>query len=265
MPGKVRATDRAASRRIADAAAELDAALRAEGTPERAEQEKRYLKSALEHYGVTVPANRRVVLAFLQGGAGAGIAARELPALVETLWERGVFDLRFAAVELLTARAQELSVADLTWLEPLLRRSHTWALIDGLAVDVIAPILDGAPQAAPALRAGWARDEDFWLRRVALLTLLRSLRAGNDAAFAAFAALAEPLLPEREFFIRKAIGWCLREYGKQRPDALTAWLLPRAARASGLTVREAVRHLDAEQREALLSAHGLGRGARKAR
>lgn len=238
----------------AAAAADLDAALRLQGTPERAEQEKRYLKSALSHYGVTVPAIRKTVRAFLREGAGAILDQAALRPVTEALWDRDVFDLRFAAAELLTARAGDLGVADLAWLEPLLRRAHTWALIDGLAVDVVAPILRRDPEAAPEIRAGWAHDDDFWIRRTALLSFLRDLRAGDDDAFAGFTALAEQMLQEREFFIRKAIGWCLREYGKKRPDALAAWLLPRAARASGVTVREALRHLPSELRDAVLAA-----------
>jgi len=238
-----------------EAVDKIDAALRAEGTPERAVQEKRYLKSALTHYGATVPAIRRVALTFLREGAGAAFGAAELRLLTEELWDREVFDLRFAAAELLTARAGDLGIADLAWLEPLLRRAHTWALVDGLAVDVVTPILAGAPAAGRQVVARWARDDDFWIRRTALLSFLRGLRAGDDDAFARFAALAEPMLPEREFFIRKAIGWCLREYGKRRPDALAAWLMARAAGASGVTVREAVRHLPSVQREAVLAAY----------
>jgi 3-methyladenine DNA glycosylase AlkD len=62
------------------------------------------------------------------------------------------------------------------------------------------------------------------------------------------------MLEEREFFIRKAIGWVLRETGKRRPDLVTAWLEPRASRAAGLTVREAVKHLPDEDRDRVLRA-----------
>ena len=51
------------------------------------------------------------------------------------------------------------------------------------------------------------------------------------------------MLEEREFFIRKAIGWVLREAGKRRPDDVAAWLAPRTDRASGVTMREAVKYL----------------------
>jgi 3-methyladenine DNA glycosylase AlkD len=63
------------------------------------------------------------------------------------------------------------------------------------------------------------------------------------------------MLDEREFFIRKAIGWVLRETARKQPDLVYAWLEPRAGRASGVTVREAVKCLADEQRETILAAH----------
>jgi 3-methyladenine DNA glycosylase AlkD len=62
------------------------------------------------------------------------------------------------------------------------------------------------------------------------------------------------MLDEREFFIRKAIGWVLREAGKSRGTEVYEWLLPRATRASGVTIREAVKYLESDQREAILTA-----------
>ncbi len=63
------------------------------------------------------------------------------------------------------------------------------------------------------------------------------------------------MLDEKEFFIRKAIGWVLREVGKKRPDEVVAWLAPRTDRASGVTMREAVRYLPAGERERLMAAY----------
>jgi 3-methyladenine DNA glycosylase AlkD len=69
------------------------------------------------------------------------------------------------------------------------------------------------------------------------------------------------MLDESEFFIRKAIGWVLRETGKRRPDEVYAWLAPRTARASGVTMREAVKHLGAARGEALMRAYREKRAA----
>ena len=70
-----------------------------------------------------------------------------------------------------------------------------------------------------------------------------------------FLTRADRMLDEREFFIRKAIGWVLREAGKRRPDDVTAWLAPRTGRASGVTMREAVKYLRPAIREDLMTAY----------
>ena len=109
----------------------------------------------------------------------------------------------------------------------------------------------------------WASDDDLWIRRSALLAHLEPLRAGGGD-FARFGRYADQMLDEREFFIRKAIGWILRDTARKRPDLVFEWLLPRAARAAGLTVREAVKPLAPEQREAILAARNPGTDGRGA-
>jgi 3-methyladenine DNA glycosylase AlkD len=124
--------------------------------------------------------------------------------------------------------------------------------VDGLGGDVGGSIISRHPDAASTLDR-WSTDPNFWTRRAALLALIDSLKLGAD--FGRFAGYADSMLEEREFFIRKAIGWVLREVGKKRPRDVYGWLLPRAQRASGVTVCEAVKHLEPEQRAAVLSAY----------
>ena len=73
-----------------------------------------------------------------------------------------------------------------------------------------------------------------------------------------FAELADRMLEEREFFVRKAIGWVLRETAKRRPELVADWLEPRAQRAAGLTVREAIKPLSAHDRDRILTARSAG-------
>ena len=75
-------------------------------------------------------------------------------------------------------------------------------------------------------------------------------QGGGD--FARFGRYADAMLEEKEFFIRKAIGWVLRETAKQNPAIVIAWLLPRKTRASGLTLREACKNLPAEEKRKIL-------------
>jgi 3-methyladenine DNA glycosylase AlkD len=69
------------------------------------------------------------------------------------------------------------------------------------------------------------------------------------------------MLEDKEFFIRKAIGWVLRETAKKRPDEVYRWIAPRTDRASGVTMREAVKYLDAARAERLTHAYGARRPA----
>jgi 3-methyladenine DNA glycosylase AlkD len=240
----------------ATVAREIDRLLRATGTPERAAGEKAYLKSDLEFYGVTVPAMRKAVLAVWRDSGP--LDHDEVVAVVEALWATGIHECRMAVVELLTLALPELGEGDVPLVERLLRESRTWALVDGLAATVVGGI-DAMAGIGPTLER-WGRDPDFWIRRSALLAHLQGLRSG-DGEIGRFLRLAEGMLDEKEFFIRKAIGWCLRELGKRRPDAVVEWLAPRTDRASGVTMREAVKPLSDAEARRLMGAYRDRRAA----
>jgi 3-methyladenine DNA glycosylase AlkD len=235
---------------VAELLAGIDAELRAEGSPERAVQEKAYLKSRLDHYGVSVPALRAVAREAAK--RRPPLEREELLALVGALWAGTVYERRRVAVELLELCGDRLQPADAGLVERLLRESQTWALVDELAAMVVGPLVERHPELGVVLDR-WAGDPDFWIRRSALLALLVPLRQGGGD-FPRFARYAETMLAEKEFFIRKAIGWVLRDTARKRPDLVYAWLLPRAARASAVTLTEAVKPLSPAQRAAVLAA-----------
>jgi 3-methyladenine DNA glycosylase AlkD len=162
-------------------------------------------------------------------------------AMAAALWDRPLYECRQAAVILLERRAGLLEAADIAVIERLLRASRTWALVDSLAANVAGDLVERCPELGAVLDR-WAADDDFWIRRSALLALLRPLRRG-DGDFARFSGYADAMLADREFFIRKAIGWVLRDTARRRPELVAAWLAPRVHRASGVTVREAVKPL----------------------
>src|ERR671911_2835138 len=235
-----------AARAVAD---DLERDLRALGTPERAEGEKRYLKSDLEFIGVSVWGIRRVMKAFAE--QHRALPRDDVLALIEALWAKPVFERRMMAAMLLEEYLAVLEPSDLELIERLIRESKTWALVDVLSDDVVGEIILRNPKVAARLDA-WAKDDDFWVRRSALLAQLLPLKHG--ASFRRF-AFADAMLDEKEVFIRKAIGWVLRETAKRRPDEGYEWLAPRAHRSSGVTIREAVKYLDDARRKALISAY----------
>jgi 3-methyladenine DNA glycosylase AlkD len=222
--------------------------LRPLGTPERAAQEKRYLKSDLEFFGVVVPDLRRVVKAAVL--AHPGLDAQAMVAWAVALWREPVHERRAAAVEVLTLAAPRLAASDLAALEQLLRESYTWAYVDGLAGNVAGEIALRDPARAWPRIDAWATDEDFWVRRSSLLSLLRGVRAGAPD-LARFTRYAEPMLTDKEFFIRKAIGWVLREISRRDPAWVAKWTEDNISEISGVTFREAIRRLPADEAERL--------------
>ena len=222
----------------ADAVDSLEAALRLLGTPQRAIQEKRYLKSDLAHLGVTVPDLRRTVKAAY---AALQPEHRELIALAAALWASHVYERRLAAVELLKAGQASLGPDDLATIEGMIREGAMWSLVDPLSGDLAGRIVLRHPSCVGTLDR-WSTDPDFWVRRSALLALLAGIRAG-DPDLDRFTAYADVMLDETQFFVRKAIGWVARELSKSRPSFVVSWAESRLDRMSAVTFREVVRRL----------------------
>ncbi len=179
-------------------AMQITAELRAAGSAARAASEQNYLKSTLEFSGTAVPATRTIVTAWRR--AHPDLTGSRLTALAAALWDGPVFECKLAAIILLADRRALLGPHDAPLIERFLRTSGTWALVDSVAADVMGSLVERYPELLATLDR-WATDDDFWIRRSALLALLGPLRRGDLAQFARFAGYADAMLGEREFFI----------------------------------------------------------------
>ena len=164
-----------------------------------------------------------------------------------------------AAVDILKLYEDRLAAEDIDVIEATLRQAKTWALVDNLAASVVGPLCERFPALNETLDR-WAIDDDFWIRRSALLALLKPLRAGGGD-FERFGRYADSMLEEKEFFIRKAIGWVLRDTSRKRPELVADWVAPRTHRMSGVTIREAVKKLPPDRADEFMAAHKAGRPA----
>ena len=225
------------------AAAAVMAAMLPLADAERARQAKKYLKSDLDFLGVSVPGIRSAVTGTARSGPDPGRAG--VLAWARTLWREPTHERRTAAIEVLRHYPRSLEPADLALVEAWIREAHGWAYVDPLAGDIAGPIALRHPVAWPLIDA-WAADADFWVRRSALLTLLPGIRKGQPDR-ERFERYATPMLAEKEFFVRKAIGWVLRETAKKDPAYVMTWTHEHLGLMSGVTFREAVRRLPPEQ------------------
>lgn len=222
--------------------------------PVRAAGEKRYLKSQIDHFGVPVPAVRKIVKAVRKGHPA--LPRDEVVALSQQLWGDRVHECRLAAALMLSAYVDRLPATDVDLLEELIRDAGTWALVDVLAGDVAGHLLLAHPEVEAAFRR-WGGDDDMWVRRAGILGFLVPLRDPrcHDRYFGVLTDIADSVLGDPRFFVRKALGWVLREVGKQQPDDVFGWLAPRVPRVSGVTLREAVKYLSPGQRAELMTAY----------
>ncbi len=239
---------------VVAAAAQLDAELLEFGSTRRAVSEQTYLKSSLIHYGTSVPDMRRVAKRFLI--ACPALDHDQLVGLCAALWSVPIHERRMIVVELLVNRPKLLDASDLPWLERLLRESLTWALVDELARQVVSSIVLADPAALATLDR-WLTDDDFWIRRSAVLGLSKPLREGRELD--RFFRYADALLPEKEFFIRKVLGWVARETGRRHPEQVSTWLCRNLQGMNGVTIREAVKYIpDGAEITALWKARPKG-------
>jgi 3-methyladenine DNA glycosylase AlkD len=209
------------------------------GTPQRAAAERSYLKSTLRHLGAPVPAVRRVVRNWVR--RHPDVVHDDLFAITDELWAEPVHERRLAAVELLQAMPRRITADDLPWLDRRLRECHTWALVDPLAGLVVADLAAREPDAVMPVLDAWVVDDDFWIRRSAVLALRSALRRGDQMD--RLLGYACTLLPDGEFFVRKAVGWVLREAAPHHPREVSTWLREHIDAISLITLREPLRKL----------------------
>ena len=156
--------------------AEIEAALIATSNPERARNEKRYLKSDLRFIGAAKPLIRRAVRPALRSGA---ISDRDsLLGFAEASWATGVHELRVTAILALQEKTDLLEIRDIALIEGLIRQSKTWAYVDPLSIYLTGSLVERFPELTSTLDR-WSMDEDSWVRRSAMLALLIPLRQGE--------------------------------------------------------------------------------------
>jgi 3-methyladenine DNA glycosylase AlkD len=200
-----------------------------------------YMKDQFPFLGVAAPVRRAAVAALVK----PRLTHDELLAVADGLWQCPEREYRYTAIDLLARHVRSLGPVDVPWLLALAQRDPWWDTVDGLA-GVVGDVLLAAPPTGPKTPDAQAcMDEalhhpSLWVRRIAMLHQL-GWRQRTDVQRLLTCALA--LGHEREFFIRKAIGWALRDFARTQPATVRAFVEAHATRLSALTVREATKHI----------------------
>jgi 3-methyladenine DNA glycosylase AlkD len=206
--------------------------------PAKAGDMRRYMKSELPFRGVAKP--ERVEL------AKGLFAAHPLPdaeawvAAVLELWRgAGYREERYLALDLLGAYPRWQNTGLLPVYDELVVTGAWWDFVDEIASRRVGPLLRSDPDVVAPLVRTWARDDDRWRRRTSVICQLGSMAATDTDLLA---ECVEANLTDPDFFLRKGIGWALRQHSRTDPDWVRTFVDTHPA-LSPLSRREALKHL----------------------
>ena len=218
----------------------MRSALAAAADPDRAPRMQAYMKSAMPYRGIASldmrAITKRVFAEHPLESCGQWRAA------VLELWREARFrEERYAAIGLLAnKRHRDCRTPDVLPLyEEMITTGAWWDYVDEIAHHVGDLLRSYPQQVGPVMRA-WSTDKDMWKRRVSIIC---QISFKNDTDLDLLYANIEPNLPEKNFFIRKAIGWALRAYAWMDPDEVVRYVAANESRLSGLSRREALKNV----------------------
>lgn len=203
------------------------------GDPADAAAMEAYMKGIAPFFGIKATPRRELLKEHIDVHGPAPLD--ELPAITQAAFAYPERELHQTAVDLLMKQARKLGPADLPLVEELIRTKSWWDTVDALAIHVAGVILKRHPQEIAPWNERWVTSDDLWLNRTAIIF---QNRWKEDTDKVLLFANIDRHAARKEFFMRKAIGWALRELGATDPEAVRRFV--QARELSPLSVREAL-------------------------
>jgi 3-methyladenine DNA glycosylase AlkD len=215
--------------------------LRRVADPRRAAGAQAYMKSVMPYHGVTTP--------LLRATCRKIFSNLELPTRDEwrecvlSIWRGAKFrEERYVAIEL-TGHKLATSFqtpAEMPLYEEIIVTGAWWDYVDDVASHRVGPILRDYPASMRKKMLAWSKSENIWKRRTSIICQLGFKRHTDlDLLYGCI----EPSLASKEFFLRKAIGWALRQYAWTDPAEVKRYVRQNRGRLSGLSYRQALKNV----------------------
>ncbi|MEU5775170.1 DNA alkylation repair protein [Streptomyces venezuelae] len=204
--------------------------------PERSVQMRAYMKDIAPFLGLTSPVRRDLSRTVLAGTPRPD--EKDCTAIALRCWELPEREYAYFAVDYLRRHVKRCSSGFLPVVRQLVATRSWWDTVDALAAHVVGGLVAADPELRTVMDE-WIEDDDLWVARTALLHQLRH-KADTDVERLFAYCVRQSGHPD--FFIRKAIGWCLREYAKTDPEAVRAFVAREGDRLSPLSMREALKN-----------------------
>ncbi len=219
---------------LIDEAASL---LAAESDPVRAADMAAYMKSDMPFYGVSSPVRRQILKQLVDFAPESNDQYRSQ---VAALWERPHREEKYLAIDWARRHRGFVTFENMDLYERMISEGAWWDLVDDMAANLVGPVVRADLDRMRPVLERWLTGDDLWLRRTVIICQLKSKEKTDTALlFDACARTAD----EADFFIRKAIGWALRQHSRVDPDAVREFVETHRSDLSGLSLREATKYL----------------------
>jgi 3-methyladenine DNA glycosylase AlkD len=215
--------------------------LAAAADPQRAPAMQAYMKSAMPYRGVTSPNNKPIFKRAIEDHPLPDAAA--WADAVRRLFHEAAFrEEWYGAVALLDHRLyrQHRTLEALPLYEELIVGAGWWDVVDEVATGALRDLVAAHPVEMGRAMREWSVSSDLWKRRSSIICQV-GRRRSTDLRL--LYDCLEPNLADRDFFVRKAIGWALRDYAWADPDEVVRYVALNEARLSGLSRREALKNV----------------------
>lgn len=221
---------------------EIRSSLQLNANPEHASAMRAYMRDQFDFLGIKTPLRRQLLAQIVQPIGKSKFSAPEVLQLADLLWELPQREYQYIAVDLLAQHKKILRLRDVSALIQLAQKKSWWDSVDGLAAvigDIVFLTRARSPDAQDTMDQALLHSS-MWVRRIAMTHQL-GWRLHTDTA--RLFSYALQLAAEEDFFIRKAIGWALRDYARWQPDQVRDFVKSHQTHFSALSVREALKHL----------------------
>lgn len=215
-------------------------AFQAHKSGKRASQMKAYMKGQFEYFGLPSPLRKDLQRSVFENYRSE-IKDLNIKDFTLLCWGHPCRELQYAALDLMRKKKKELAdESDIPFLEDLVQDKSWWDTVDFLASFHLGNVIVQHLEIRADYLNRWINSPNMWLRRTAILA---QLKFKEKTDFDLLTACIIKTAGEKEFFIRKAAGWALREYSKTNPAAVVAFVSENLDILSGLTNREALKWL----------------------
>lgn len=192
---------------------ELEKKFKHHSDPDRARAMSAYMRGQFAYYGIPAPLRKDLCSSFLRRNSIQD--PDSLKNLVLDMWSRSEREWQYTAIELLERNMKCLGSKDIAFVTELITSKSWWDTVDPLAANVAGKLLQLHPESVRKTRNQWMKSGNLWLQRTCLIHQLK-YKSQTDSDYLTEAILQ--LNHSDEFFIRKAIGWALRQYARINPE-----------------------------------------------